>query len=163
MEVKRLKEELEDEKKANTIVATKLSDNLDLIRKMEGYVQQLVEVLNKAKLFNKGFTKNPVTATKVIPVLVDFNQKMEEILVDMGGSLRGWKSRDWFHSIKCTTFLSTQRSYLCCKGGRQGLWDKHRLPQSQHNHKLPSRLGRHPRNKKNRLGNWNPNQDRILL
>ena len=38
MEVNRLKEELEDEKKANAVAATKLSDSLDLIRKMEGYV-----------------------------------------------------------------------------------------------------------------------------
>ena len=38
MEVNRLKEELEEEKKANAIAATKLSNSLDVIHKMEGYV-----------------------------------------------------------------------------------------------------------------------------
>ena len=42
-------------------------------------------MLNKAKLFNKGLAKSSVTAAKVILVLIDFNQKMEEILLDMQG------------------------------------------------------------------------------
>ena len=37
-EVKSLKEELEDEKKANATAATKLSKSLELIQKMEGVV-----------------------------------------------------------------------------------------------------------------------------
>ena len=49
-EIKRLREELEDEKKVNSVAATKLSESLDLIRKMEGIVQQPAEVLNKARL-----------------------------------------------------------------------------------------------------------------
>ena len=73
MEVNRLKEELKDKKKANAIAATKLSNSLDLIRKMEGFIQQLVEVLNKAKFFDKVLTKNSVTAANEIPVLIDFN------------------------------------------------------------------------------------------
>ena len=40
-------------------------------------------MLNKARLFDEGFAKNPVIVTKVILVLVDFNQKMEEILLDI--------------------------------------------------------------------------------
>ena len=89
MEVNRLKEELEDKKKANAVAATKLSNRLDLIRKMEGYVQQPVEVLNKARFFDEGLAKNSVTTTKVIPILVDFNKKMEEILFNMRGPLEG--------------------------------------------------------------------------
>ena len=81
--MKRLKEELEDEKKANSVVATKLGKNLELVRKMEGVAQQPADILNKAKLFDEGLVKNLVTATKVIPVLVDFNQMMDEILLDM--------------------------------------------------------------------------------
>ena len=50
---------------------------------MEGVVQQPTDILNKAKLFEAGLTKNPITVAKVIPVLVDFNQKMDEILMDM--------------------------------------------------------------------------------
>ena len=88
-EVNKLKEVLKDEKKANVVAATNLSDSLDLIQKMEGFVQQPVEVLNKVRLFDEGLAKNPITAAKVIPVLVDFNQKMEEILLDMGGLFKG--------------------------------------------------------------------------
>ena len=43
-EVKQLKEELEDKKKANVVAATKLSESLELIRKVEGVVQQPAEV-----------------------------------------------------------------------------------------------------------------------
>ena len=88
-EVKRLKEEVEDERKANSVAATKLGESLELVRKMEGMVQQPTHILNKAKLFNKGLAKNPITAAKVIPVLVDFNQKMHKILMDMRALFEG--------------------------------------------------------------------------
>ena len=39
--------------------------------------------LNKAKFFDVGLAKNLVTAAKVILILVDFNQKMDEIFMDM--------------------------------------------------------------------------------
>ena len=65
------------------MAATKLGKSLELVRKIEGVVQQPADLLNKAKLFNAGLAKNPVTTAKVIPVLVDFNQKMDEILMDM--------------------------------------------------------------------------------
>ena len=51
-EVKRLKEELEDERKANSIAATKLGESMELVRKMEQVVQQPAHILNKAKLFD---------------------------------------------------------------------------------------------------------------
>ena len=88
-EMKKLKEELEDERKANSIGAAKLGESMELIRKMEGVVQQLADILNKAKLFDAGLAKNPFTAAKVIPVLVDFNQKMDEILMDMRALFEG--------------------------------------------------------------------------
>ena len=37
-EEKRLKEELEDERKANSIATTKLGESMELVRKMEGVV-----------------------------------------------------------------------------------------------------------------------------
>ena len=40
-------------------------------------------MVNKAKLFDANLAKNPVTAGKVIPVLVDFAKKMEELLDEM--------------------------------------------------------------------------------
>ena len=88
-EMKKLKEELEDERKVNSIGATKLGESMELIRKMEGVVQQPANTLNKAKLFDAGLAKNPVTAANVIPVLIDFNQKMDEILMDMQALFEG--------------------------------------------------------------------------
>ena len=88
-EVKKLKKELEDERKANSIGAAKLGESMELIRKMEGVVQQPTDILNKAKMFDAGLAKNPVTAAKVIPVLVNFNQKMDEMLMDMRALFEG--------------------------------------------------------------------------
>ena len=90
-EVKRLKEELEDEWKANSVAAIKLGESLELVKKMEGVAQQPVDILNKAKLFDEGLAKNLVTAAKVIPVLIDFNQKMDEILMDMRALFEGFE------------------------------------------------------------------------
>ena len=88
-EVKKLKEELEDEMKANSIGAAKLGESMELIWKMEGIVQQPADILNKAKLFDAGLAKNLVTTAKVIPVLVNFNQKMDKILMDMRALFEG--------------------------------------------------------------------------
>ena len=46
---------------------------MELIRKIEGVVQQPADILKKAKLFDADLAKNPVTVAKVILVLVDFN------------------------------------------------------------------------------------------
>ena len=89
--VKKLKEEPEDERKANSIAATKLGESMELIQKMEGVVQQPADILNKAKLFDVGLAKNPITAAKVIPVLIDFNHKMDELLMDMRALFEGLK------------------------------------------------------------------------
>ena len=40
-------------------------------------------MLNKARLFDNNLAKNPVSAAKVIPILVDFAEKMEELLDDI--------------------------------------------------------------------------------
>ena len=40
-------------------------------------------MVNKAKLFDANLAKNPITTGKVIPVLVDFAKKMEELLNEM--------------------------------------------------------------------------------
>ena len=105
--MKRLKE-LEDKKKANVVVATKLSESLELFKKMEGVAQQSVEILNKARFFDEGLAKNLVTTAKVIPVLVDFNQKMEKILLDMralfdGLEVEGLVSLDQVSNISINT------------------------------------------------------------
>ena len=74
-----LKEVKEDHKKA----LDKLNVALAFNQKLEAYVGHTGDVINKARLFNANLAKNPVTAGKVIPVLVDFAEKMEELLNEM--------------------------------------------------------------------------------
>ena len=96
-------------------------------------------MLNKARLFDEGFAKNPVTVAKVISVLVDFNLKMEEILLKMRGlferlkaqqlvplnqlsnlfkntkelpTLQGWKARAAGHMPTSTKSAQPQASKL---------------------------------------------------
>ena len=63
-----LKEEKEEHKKA----LDKLNLSLAFNQKLETYVGHTGDVVNKAKLFDANLAKNPVTAGKVILVLVDF-------------------------------------------------------------------------------------------
>ena len=75
------------------MVVNKLNDSLDVIWKIEDYIQQPEEVFNKAKLFNTGLSKNLVRATKVIPVLVDFSQKMDDLLTDIQSLFDGLEAQ----------------------------------------------------------------------
>ena len=61
----------------------KLNLSLAFNQKLETYVKHTGDVINKAQLFNANLAKNPVIAGKVIPVLVDFVEKMEELLDKM--------------------------------------------------------------------------------
>ena len=74
-----LKEVKEDHKEA----LDKLNVALAFNQKLEAYIGQIDDVVNKARLFDANLAKNPVTAGKVIPVLVDFAEKMEELLDEM--------------------------------------------------------------------------------
>ena len=74
-----LKEEKEELKKA----LDKLNLALAFNQKLETYVGKTGDVINKAKLFDANLAKNPVTAGKVILILVDFAKKMEELLDEM--------------------------------------------------------------------------------
>ena len=74
-----LKEVKEDHKKA----LDKLNVALAFNQKLEAYVGHTGDVVNKVRLFDSNFAKNLVTAGKVILVLVDFAEKMEELLDEM--------------------------------------------------------------------------------
>ena len=74
-----LKEVKEDHKKA----LDKLNVALAFNQKLEAYVGHTGDVINKARLFDANLAKNPVTAGKIILVLVDFAEKMEELLDEM--------------------------------------------------------------------------------
>ena len=74
-----LKEEKEEHKKA----LDKLNLSLAFNQKLETYVGHTGDVVNKAKLFDANLAKNPVMVRKVIPVLVDFAENIEELLDEM--------------------------------------------------------------------------------
>ena len=74
-----LKEVKKDHKKALDKLNAALAFNL----KLEAYVSHTGDVINKARLFDANLAKNLVKAGKVIPVLVDFAEKMEEFLDKM--------------------------------------------------------------------------------
>ena len=79
----KLKNELHKQKAENRTAMDKLNDSLLLNQKLEEYVSNLGDVLNKAQLIDNNLATNPVSAAKVIPILVDFATKMEELLNDM--------------------------------------------------------------------------------
>ena len=64
-------------------VLDKLNVALTFNQKLEAYVGHTGDVVNKARLFDANLAKNSVSARKVIPVLVDFAEKMEELLDEM--------------------------------------------------------------------------------
>ena len=61
----------------------KLNLSLAFNQKLEAYVGNTGDVINKAQLFDANLAQHPITAKKVIPVLVDFADKMEELLDEM--------------------------------------------------------------------------------
>ena len=74
-----LKEVKEDHKKA----LDKLNIALTFNQKLETYVGHTRDVVNKARLFDANLAKNPISAGKIISVLVDTAEKMEELLDEM--------------------------------------------------------------------------------
>ena len=80
---KKVSNELKEEKEAHRKALDKLNLTLAFNQKLETYVGHTGDVVNKAQLFDANLAQHPVTAKKVIPVLVDFADKMEELLDEM--------------------------------------------------------------------------------
>ena len=80
---KKFSGELKEEKEAHRKVLDKLNLSLTFNQKLETYVGHIGDVGNKAQLFDGNLAQNPVTAKKAIPVLIDFADKMEELLDEM--------------------------------------------------------------------------------
>ena len=80
---KKVSNELKEEKEAHRKALDKLNLSLAFNQKLETYVGHTGDVVNKAQLFDANLAQHPVTAKKVIPVLVDFVDKMEELLDEM--------------------------------------------------------------------------------
>ena len=76
-------EKLKEEKKAHWRAVDKLNLSLAFNWKLEDYVGNTRDIVNKAQLFDANLAQHPITAKKVIPVLVDFADKMEELLDEM--------------------------------------------------------------------------------
>ena len=82
-ETERASEELKEEKEAHRKAVDKLNLSLAFNQKLETYVGNTGDVVNKAQLFDANLAQHPITAKKEIPVLVDFADKMEELLDKM--------------------------------------------------------------------------------
>ena len=80
---KKASEELKEEKETHRKAVDKLNLSLAFNQKLETYVGHTGDVVNKAQLFDANLAQHLVTAKKVIPVLVDFADKMEELLDKM--------------------------------------------------------------------------------
>ena len=80
---KKVSNKLKEEKEAHRKALDKLNLSLAFNQKLETYVGHTGDVVNKAQLFDANLAQHPVTAKKVIPVLVDFADKMEELLDEM--------------------------------------------------------------------------------
>ena len=80
---KKVSNELKEEKEVHRKALDKLNLSLAFNQKLETYVGHTGDVVNKAQLFDANLAQHPVTAKKVIPVFVDFADKMEELLDEM--------------------------------------------------------------------------------
>ena len=80
---KKASEELREEKEAHQKALDKLNLSLAFNQKLETYIGNSGDVVNKAQLFDANLAQHPITAKKVIPILVDFADKMEELLDEM--------------------------------------------------------------------------------
>ena len=85
----KLKNELDEQKVENQTAIDKLNASLLLNQNLEEYVSHLSDMLNKARLFDNNLATNPVSTAKVIPILVDFAAKMEELVDNMKSLLDG--------------------------------------------------------------------------
>ena len=74
---------LKEEKEAHRKALDKLNLSLAFNQKLETYIGHTGDVVNKAQFFDANLAQHPVTAKKVIPVLMDFVDKMEELLDEM--------------------------------------------------------------------------------
>ena len=79
----KLRAELKEVKEDHQKALDKLNVALIFNQKLEVFVGHSGNVVNKARLFDVNLAKNPISAGKVISVLVDFAKKMKELLDKM--------------------------------------------------------------------------------
>ena len=79
----KLRADLKETRENHHKAVDKLNAALQFNQKLEEYVVNPGDVVNKARLFDENLARNPISVRKVIPVLVDFAEKMEELLDEM--------------------------------------------------------------------------------
>ena len=79
----KLRVDLEVIRKDHHKAVDKLNAALQFNQKLEDYVGNPDDVVNKARLFDENLARNPVSAGKVIPILENFVEKMEELFDKM--------------------------------------------------------------------------------
>lgn len=78
-----------DEAKAEALNANrKLSEVMEVIRKIESYIGHPGDVINNAKLFDNTLSAT-INGSKLVTILVSFGRKMEELLRDMWSLFSG--------------------------------------------------------------------------
>ena len=88
----KLRAELKETKEDHHKAIDKLNIALTFNQKLEAYVGHTGNVVIKARLFDANLAKNPISTGKVIPILVDFAEKMEELLDKMRALFDGLQS-----------------------------------------------------------------------
>ena len=79
----KLRAYLKETRKDHHEAVDKLNTAFQFNQKLEEYIGSSGDVVNKARLFNENLARNLIAAGKVIPILVDFAKKMEELLDEM--------------------------------------------------------------------------------
>ena len=77
------------EKAKSRYAVNKMNNSLDVIKKIANYIGHPSNVVNKARLFNSNMAIHLIFGAKVITMLIDFKQKMEEILDNMRSLFEG--------------------------------------------------------------------------
>ena len=88
----KLRANLKETRKDHHKAVDKLNTTLQFNQKFEEYVGHPGDVVNKVRLFDENLTRNLVSVRKVIPILVDFAKKMEELLDEMRVLFEGLQS-----------------------------------------------------------------------
>ena len=82
--VDKLKIDLKKKEKGARNSRKKINKATEVVRKIQNYIKNLGNIVNRAKLFYSGLRKvGLVSGGKVITILVDYRLKMETILKEM--------------------------------------------------------------------------------
>ena len=128
-----LEYKLQTEKADSQYAVNKLNKSLEVIKKIEGYIKELANVLNKARLFNEGLAKHPIGLSKVILVLADFNVKMEELLDNMRSLFHGLELNQELPLNEVANISFNMEEIHSLAKWEMGMWNRRQRTQNQIN------------------------------